>query len=227
MFENSIQPSIHLLGLRIDEPITCLTDLVLAAICFHAFNRLRKSEQLGKLNKYFRYYFLILGMGAALGGLLGHAFLYALGPGWKLVSWVLTMVAVTLISLALIEAARPLIKPFYTRMISSVTLLVLAVAVYYTLWTMAFSPVKYFTIFGMVLVTGSLSYFIFQKTRNRGASILMGALGIAFLSVFIFSFGWGLGPWLNHNDISHLILSYSAFSIYKGAVVLVGSSPLV
>jgi hypothetical protein len=48
----------------------------------------------------------------------------------------------------------------------------------------------------------------------------MAAIGIGFISALVFSFEWGLSPWLNHNDISHLILSFSAFGMYKGAALI-------
>jgi hypothetical protein len=51
----------------------------------------------------------------------------------------------------------------------------------------------------------------------------MGAVLLGFISALIFSFGWGLSPWFNHRDISHLILSFSAYQMYKGAILIMGS----
>jgi hypothetical protein len=99
-------------------------------------------------------------------------------------------------------------------------LLILALTIFITLWTLAFSPVKYYSIFGLVGVVGSLSYFIYLKTRKRGVVILMAAVGVGFISALVFSFEWGLSPWFNHNDISHLILSFSVFGMYKGAALI-------
>ena len=48
----------------------------------------------------------------------------------------------------------------------------------------------------------------------------MGAVAIGLLSALIFSYELGLSPWFNHKDISHVILSYSAFSMYKGAELI-------
>ena len=81
-----IQPSIDILNLRIDEPITAITDVLLAVICLYAFVGIGKHHPAGRMRNYLRFYFLILGMGALTGGLLGHAFLYRLAEGWKLVS---------------------------------------------------------------------------------------------------------------------------------------------
>ena len=121
---------------------------------------------------------------------------------------------------ALLEVAKPMVKPIVTRIISRFNLLILAFAFFYTLWTLAFSPVKYYTIFGMVVVVGSLSFFIYQRTSSKGVVKVMGAVAIGLLSALIFSYELGLSPWFNHNDISHIILSYSAFIMYKGAALI-------
>jgi len=220
VFQKYVQPSIEILNLRIDEPITTFTDMLFAAICFYAFFQIRKTEKGGKVRWYFKYYFLTLGLGALFGGIFGHAFLYRLSPGWKMVSWILTLFSVALITHALLELSRPLVKPWFSKWVSRINLLILAFALFYTLFTLAFSPVKYYSIFGLVIVVGSLSYYIYLKTRRKGLTILMAAVGLGFISALVFSFEWGLSPWFNHNDISHVILSFSVFGMYKGAALL-------
>ena len=122
------------------------------------------------------------------------------------------------------EVAKPLVKPGISRILSRFNVLIFALALFFTLWSMAFSPVKYYTIFGMVVMVGSLCYYIYRKTGSRGVLVLMGAVGVGILSAIIFSFEWGLSPWFNHNDISHVILTFSAFSVYKGAVLIMEGS---
>ena len=223
MPDKFIQPSIEVFNIRIDEPITLITDLLLAAICFYAYFRITRLDYAGRGKWYFKNYFLVLGLGAMTGGLLGHAFLYRLADAWKLVSWILTMGSVTLIIHALLEVARPYIRKGTARIISRFNILLFALALFFTLWFKAFSPVKYYTTFGMVVVVGSLCYYIYQKTRSKGTLILMGAVLLGFMSALIFSFEWGLSPWFNHRDISHMILCFSAYYMYKGTVLIMGS----
>lgn len=223
VFDNFIQPSIEILNIRIDEPITLLTDLLLAAICFYAYSQIRKLDYKGRSKWYFKNYFLILGLGAMSGGLLGHAFLYRLSDVWKLVSWILTIGSVTLMIHALLEVSKPLVKPLVSKTIFWVNVLLFALVLSLTLWSMAFTPVKYYVSFGMVVVAGSMCYYIYSRTGNRGGLVIMAAVGVGILSTVIFSFQWGLSPWFNHNDISHVILSFSAYYVYKGADLIMGS----
>lgn len=219
-----IQPSVAILNVRIDEPVTTLTDLILATICFCAFFRIRKLQYTRRIKWYFKYYFLTLGLGAASGGLLGHAFIYRLSDGWKLVSWILTLGSVALIAQALIEIARPMFRPWFPKLVTWFNLLIFVLAIFYTVWAMAFFPVKYYTIYGILVVVGSFSFFIYRKTGTRGMLVLMGAVGVGLLSAIVFSLEWGLSPWFNHKDISHIILSLSAFSFYKGAALIMDGS---
>ena len=212
-----IQPSIELMNIRVDEPITTATDMIMAAICFYAFIRIGKADSEGRIKWYLKYYFLALGLGALFGGILGHAFLYRISEPWKLVSWAFTMFSVALMVHALLEMAGPLIRPSFVRLIKWFNLLVLAVALFFTVWTLAFSPVKFYTIFGMLVVVGSLSFYIFQKTGKRCVVRFMVAVGFGLVSAFIFSLEMGLSPWFNHMDISHVILSASALIMYSGA----------
>ena len=216
MFKNYIQPSVEVFSLRIDEPVTTFTDILLALICFYAYLKIRQHESSGRIKGYFKYYFLTLGIAALSGGILGHAFLYNLSPGWKLVSWGFTLVSVALMAQGLLLLARPLIRPGMLRLIVMSNIVILALAFIFTISTLAFSAVKLYTIFGMVAVVGSMSYLIFQKTGQRATLKLLFAVGVGTLSAVFFSYQWGFSPWFNHNDVSHMILSYSALTMYKG-----------
>jgi len=224
VFEKFVQPSIEIWNIRIDEPVTTATDLVIGLVCLYAFFQLRKMNYQSRVKNYFSYYFLFLGLGAITGGFLGHAFQYRLAEAWKLVSWVLTLGTVALIAGALIEIAKSLVKPVVAKVFSLINILVFVLALFFTLWTIAFSPVKFYLIFGMVGMVGSLCYLIYRKTESRGVLVLMGAVGIGLLSAIFFSFEWGLSPWFNHNDISHVILSFSAFGIFKGVALIMDAS---
>jgi hypothetical protein len=211
-----IQPSIEIWNLQVDEPITTLTDLLLATVSFYAFVRIGRHGERSRIQWYFRYYFLTLGLGAMTGGLLGHAFLYRLAPGWKLISWVLAIISVALMIHAMVEMSKPLLKARFTRLIILINWVIMPAAVFLTLRRLSFSPVKFYTIYGMLVVVGSLSLFSYIKTGGKGVARFLLAVSLGLVSALIFSKQWGFSPWFNHNDISHTILAISAVLIYKG-----------
>jgi hypothetical protein len=73
----------------------------------------------------------------------------------------------------------------------------------------------------MLVVVGSLSTYIYVKTGSKGVVRFLFGLGLGLISAFIFIQGWGISPWLTHNDISHLILAVSTFVIYKGVTLVI------
>ncbi|MGW8314465.1 MAG: DUF6962 family protein [Bacteroidales bacterium] len=213
-----LQPSIQIGNLQVDEPVTTLTDIVLATVSFIAFYRIRQQGEKGRFRGYFGYYFLSLGLGALTGGLLGHAFLYRIAPGWKLISWVLAIISVSLMIHAMVEMTRPLVRKRLARMILLINWFLMPLALYLTMRKISFSPVTLYTIYGMLLVVGSLSLFTYLKTGSWGVSRFLLAVGLGLISALIFSKQWGVSPWFNHNDISHLILAICAILFYKGGV---------
>lgn len=213
-----VQPSIQIGNLQVDEPITTLTDIILATVSFIAFYRIRRQGEKGRFRGYFGYYFLSLGLGALTGGLLGHAFLYRIAPGWKLISWFLAIISVSLMIHAMVEMARPLVRRRLARTILLINWFLMPLALYLTMRKISFSPVTLYTIYGMLLVVGSLSLFTYLKTGSWGVSRFLLAVGLGLISALIFSKQWGVSPWFNHNDISHLILAICAILFYRGGV---------
>jgi hypothetical protein len=224
IFQEYIQPSIEFLSLRVDEPVTTLTDLLISAVCLIASYNLKKIESNLKVHKYLKYYFLCMAAGSFLGGLIGHAFVYKFPEQWKLLSWIPSMIAVALVVRAIIEVARPLVKPGFSKLVIRLNLLMLIIASFFSIKFLSFYPVKLLTIIGMIMIAGTLSYFIFRQTGNRGALQFVYGIALASVSAVFFSYEWGIGPWLNHRDISHLILTGSVFIFYKGSMNIRGGS---
>jgi hypothetical protein len=226
VFLTLIQPSIEIWNVQVDEPITTLTDLVLATVSFYAFIRIGRHGEKGRFRIFFRFYFLSLGLGALTGGLLGHAFLSRIAPGWKLISWVLAIVSVSLMIHAIVEISKPLVRVRMARIILLINWFLMPIALFLTLSRLSFSPVTLYTIYGMLLVVGSLSLYIYMRTGCRGVIRFLLAVGLGCVSALIFSKQWGLSPWFNHNDISHVILATCAILIYKGGIrVMEGQGP--
>ena len=104
------QPTIELYGLPIMEPMVTFTDLWITIVCLCAFFNLRKKRLSGRIHQYMRYYFLIMAIATFLGGVLGHAFQYAVGIEWKLPGWLISMIAVMAIERASIFQAQPFFR---------------------------------------------------------------------------------------------------------------------
>ncbi|MCK5701543.1 MAG: hypothetical protein KAI29_10330, partial [Cyclobacteriaceae bacterium] len=65
---NLPQPSIDVFGIRLDEPVTTATDLIVSAVCLYAFYKLNSIPIKNKVHWNLKYYFLSMGLATLTGG---------------------------------------------------------------------------------------------------------------------------------------------------------------
>jgi hypothetical protein len=211
------QPSIHLVGLQIDEPVTTLTVLIVSFICFYSFVRLRFIPVQNKVHFYLQYYFLSMGIATALGGIIGHAFLYALTFEWKLAGWITSMFSIMLVERAAIEYALPLIHNRMGAIFKWVNLFELCTFITLTCIRLDFFFVEVHSSYGLLIVVASLNLYVFMKLKTAGSKLFLIAVGFSAIAALIYMNKWSISVWFNYNDISHVLMSISALFFYFGA----------
>jgi hypothetical protein len=211
------QPSIYLAGIRIDEPVTALTDLMVSAVCLGAYLQLSKREYNSRALRYFRYYFLLMAVATLLGGLVGHAFLYALSFSWKLPGWVVSMLSVALIERSSIEYARPLVPAQLARFFLILNIVELLTVMSITFYTLNFRWVEFHSGYGLLGVVLPFHLYRYHRTRDRGSLIVIVAVGIATLAAIVYMNRLALHTWFNHLDISHVLMAAGAYVFFLGA----------
>jgi hypothetical protein len=214
------QPSIHFFGIRVDEPMTTLTDLVVSAVCFYAFYTLTKKKLPGRTQLYFRYYFLLMGIATCLGGLVGHGFLYLLSFGWKLPGWITSMLSVALIERSAIQHAKPLIKPGIGKSFLIINVFELVIIMTITMITLDFAWVEFHSGYGLLGVVAPFHGWVYYKTRDRGSAFILLAVGLASVAALFYMNKVSIHTWFNYLDISHTVMAIAAFVFYLGALNL-------
>ena len=241
-----IQPSVFILGIRIDEPITTLTDIFVSVLCFIFYYRLSNMHITNKTSYYLRYYFLSMGIATFIGGIVGHGFLYlfkarwelsakyivfitdivgenkmnAEANPWKLPGWLTSMFSITLVERASIEFAKKLIKKSIARLFSWLNIFELLFFVFITFSTLNFFFVEIHTFYGFMIIVLSFNSYVFYKTRHVGSIQFLIAVGFAAIAALVFMNEWAISKWYNHFDISHTFMAISAIFFYKGSIKL-------
>lgn len=214
------QPSIELSGLRIDEPVTTVTDLLVSAICFFAYYKLTRKNLPGRTHTYFRFYFLLMSIATFLGGLIGHGFLYALSFPWKLPGWIVSMLSVALIERSSIERAKPLIDPRVGRFFLILNIIELLTIISVTMSTLDFKWVEFHSGYGLLGVVLPFHFYTWYKTRDRGSIVIVMAVMVASCAALVFMNKISLHTWFNYLDISHVVMAIGAYVFYRGAILL-------
>ncbi|MDA3780273.1 MAG: hypothetical protein PF487_08690 [Bacteroidales bacterium] len=215
-----IQPAIEIFGIQILEPVTTLTDLIVSFICYYSFIKLNKMNKSNKVILYFKYYFLSMGIATTIGGLIGHGFLYLFSFAWKLPGWITSMFSVALVERASIEHSKKLFKPIVGKVFKIVNIVELFTFITITLFTLNFHFVEIHSAYGLMFVVFSFHSYIYYKTKDKGSKIILIAVGITALSAIVYLSEFSIHKWFNYNDLSHILMSISAFTFYKGAINL-------
>lgn len=215
------QPSIDFLGIRIDEPVTTLTDLIVSAVCFYAFYHLNKIPVKNKVHWNLKYYFLSMGLATLIGGVIGHGFLYLFSFAWKLPGWLTSMFSIALLERASIMYAKPLIKSKIGNFFAWMNLIELTTFVIITFATLNFFFVEVHSAYGLLIIVTSFNLVVYKKQKSEASRLFLIAVGISAISALIFMNEIGISIWFNHFDISHLLMACSAFVFYKGSLKMI------
>ncbi len=212
-----IQPAIEILGIQINEPVTTVTDLIVSAVCFYAFFKIRKIAGKEKLHLYLTYFFFSMGISTAFGGIIGHGFMYLLSDYWVLLGWCSSIVAINLMGKAVLIYASDLINKKTWKILSWVNTAELPVFLLLTFFTLNFLFVVIYSTYGLLLFVGSFSVFIYKKTRSEGSKFFLIAVLFASIAALIYMNEWSIHTWFNYMDTGHCFMATSAFFFYKGA----------
>lgn len=212
------QPDLHLLGLRIQDPMTTLTDVLITAVCFFAYWKLNKSNLQGKTINYIKYYFVLMGIAALLGGLIGHAFQHIIPQNWKLLGWIISIFSVMFIERSAIEYAVNLIPEKTHSFLLKMNVVEVVIVLLSTIYTFDFQLVQLHAFYGFIVVVLSIHLYIYYYTRDKGSVYFF--FGIATLLVVLLVFKCQIAPhiWFNHADLAHVLIAISTYFFLKGSL---------
>lgn len=205
------------LGLRISEPVTMVTDLLVSAVCLYAFFNLRKEKSAMPAVKLFTYYFLTMSIATAYGGIIGHGFLHLLSFGWKVPAWILSMLSVALLERSAIFHAQPLLQKRTARFFAALNVIELTSLITIVLMTLNFFFVEAHAAYGLLVIVFSFELFVFRKAKNEASKLLLIAVGVAAIAATVHLFKLAPHRWFNHLDLSHVLMAVAAYIFFLGA----------
>ncbi len=202
--------------LRVDEPMAAVTDFTVALVCWFAYYKLSKLPNKTIVTQLYRYYFLFMGIGTALGAIVGHAFLYALGVYWRLPGWLFGMIAITLFERAAIYHAKPILRPIWGKFFSVLNLIELATFIVLTCYYLNFVFVEVHAAYGLLLVVMIFEGFVYFRRKDKGSKIILLAILSTISAALLHMFKFSFSKWFNYFDMGHIIMAISAYIFYIG-----------
>ncbi|MBL4658269.1 MAG: hypothetical protein JKX73_09735 [Flavobacteriales bacterium] len=212
------QPDMEIFGIRVMEPVTSVTDILVAVVCFYAYWRLKKANVATRSAKYMQIYFLTMGFATFFGGMIGHAFLYAVNEYWKLLGWYISMISVAVIERSAIQYARRLIKPALGRAFMIINIVELLTFMIITAVTLHFRFVQVHAAYGFLVVVFSFHLFTYWKTKDEGSKMFLRSISVLFVAAFIFNYPVVLHEWFNHRDFAHILMAIGTYLFMLGTL---------
>ena len=213
-------PTIYLGDIRIDEPITTITDMIIAAMCIYFYAKLRSISNEGAFYKLTNSFFLLTGIATFLGGIMGHAFNYALGIEWKIPFWIISMLGIACFERSAILYIEPIVSNRLLKFLKWLNWVELAIFIFLAIFFINFMFVVGHTLYGMLFVVTAFHAYSYYKRKNQGSLLYLYAAGILFICLLCFLFKLGFGVWFNHLDVSHFFMAIAACFYYRGSILL-------
>ena len=208
--------TLHVLGIRIDEPVVTITDLVVSLLCLLFAYKIHRSGKKEKTFLYFKIYFLAMGIATFLGGVIGHAFLYAFSFHWKLPGWIVSMISIMFVERAAIEHTRIYLKDSVVNVLRVINIIEFLTFLTLTVVTLEFFFVEFHSGYGLMFVVLSLEGFLFLKTKNTAGKYLLTGVAFAALAALFFMNEISPHQWFNYIAISHVFMAIAATFFYFG-----------
>ncbi len=210
------QPSIEVFNVVIREPVTSLTDVLVAVICLMAYFSLKRMSLRNEVHRLFMYYFLTMSAATFLGGVIGHAFLEYLPFLAKIPGWITSMLSVALLERTVIQYTRSIVSPKLGNFLAWVNIIELLTFMILALVTLNFQFVLAHAAYGMGVVVLGFSIFIYRTEKSLGSKLMLWAVGFCIVGATFFVFKIGIDKWFNHVDISHVFMMIASVFYYKG-----------
>lgn len=210
--------SIQIFNIRVDEPVTTLTDILVSVVCFYAWYQLNKHSGKKESVDLFAWFFMLMGIATLIGGIIGHAFLYALSFPWKLPGWLISMISINLLERAVIRYSQSLMKPAFSKFFSRFNILELLIFAGLAFGTLNFQYVEVHSAYGiMVIVFGFAIFNYYQGNRKPAVMNLIGGVIAALIAAVVFTARLNISEWFNYIDVSHVFMAITAVFFYRAA----------
>lgn len=208
--------SVYFFGLRVQQPVTAITDIFITAVCWYIFNRAGRETQKNKVTILYRYFFLVMGMATLAGGIFGHALCYRYGISAKLPGWIMSMIAIMLCERSAITHVSRILKPGLAKFLAFANIAELLIMISITCLSLNFFFVEFHALYGLLFVTGSFELYNYSKTRSAASKRILYSVAISFIAAIIHAFHISPALWFNNMDTAHCIICISAWVMYTG-----------
>lgn len=215
-----LNPSVWFGSFELREPITSLTDFLIALTSFSIiiiFSRYKgkKTENFDLYKLYF--WCSVIGMTCA--AWLGHGLQAYISPSWKMIGWIMSALGLLFLIFASINQLESKLGEKGMKIFKTIIVIkfVLLVSLIINPSTSSFKLIQINSTIDIIALTLPLQFLNYRWNKSRGSLKIVIALIYGIIPGMIYNFQIGYNKWLNHHDISHILIAFFMFLMFRGA----------
>lgn len=218
-----LNPSLWLGSFELREPVTTLTDFLVAitSACILIYYLKWKGYKNKNFNLY-KIYFLCYTIGMTSAAWLGHGFQAYISPRWKMIGWLLSSVGLMCFLFASINQIEDKLEKKGVTIFKSI--LVIKLIVFFGLIlnpsTSSFKLVQLHSTIDIIGLALPLHLLNYKWHKAKGSLIIVGAFIYAILPGIIYSNQISVSRWFNYHDISHVLMAIFIYLMFRGTFLL-------
>ena len=194
-----------------------VSDVILAVVCFGCGILLVRLLPERLEHRFWRSFFLSLGLSALLGG-IGHLFKnYEFGEQLLVGSWVVNLIAVLLLERAVIEQLRDETLRKWLIVLAYIKLVVMTVLLFIQQDYLIAAISSAIGTIGLLL---PVVVFRIRKETEVSVDWFVAGFVLSALGGLAFGLKWDLTRWVQHADLGHYLVAASVVCFYKGVAWL-------
>lgn len=221
--DSILNPTVFIGNFEWREPVTTLTDFLVAVVCwtaFYFFKRLKHNTS--PSYEWFQKYFFIFAIGMTSAAWLGHGLQAYVPETFKVIGWACGATGLMFLqvgSLKLIEEKVPAKRAkLLCRWFNLQWILAIA-CMFYFLTRGPETAFKVTQINSVVALWGfvlPIHVFAFRNMKLKASKIVIGALLYSAIPGVIYSRQISLSNWFNYHDISHVLMAIFMTIMFLG-----------
>jgi|TARA_R110000737_G_scaffold53512_2_gene75157 hypothetical protein len=207
-------------GFQLLEPNAFIGDMIISVLVIYLVFKLKRLKVKSTFNTYWLWFFIVFGLGFLTGG-FGHLLYNYTGIPGKIPSYFTGILAVYFIEHAMFSIhPNPKQKKLFNKISVYKLVLVLILETLICLFVdLESNPTKGMalptinSVIGMGFSLGYLGYQYYKKIHSSFRYLLISTFILLPSAIFL-AFKINIHPWLDKNDVSHLLLIVSIILYY-------------
>jgi hypothetical protein len=210
-------PSIELFGLRIDEPVTAGTDIIVALMLIIGFLKINtKNNQ--KHVKFYSYSFLVTGIAMIISALVSHAFLYHFGYEAKIYGWIITIIGASFAQFGVLYHVKGIFRPSTNKFLLYFAMTEITAALVLIFFIRSFVFVEVHSAIAMVGMVVVLEWMNYSRTGSKLSLAMVKGVIWATGAVIGHALKINISKWFNYMDLGHVFVAIGFVIMIKGVL---------